>query len=420
MNERIAARNVVEVDEQINAGAGNGIGELDRIPDVVRCLRDFSGDPGEFGSWKKSVERILQMYEPIRGSHKYFGILSVIRNKIIGHADIVLESYNTPLNWAAISRCLNTHYGDKRDLGTLEYQMSSLIQGNMSIQEFYQKVYTNLSLILNKISCMDAGMESRSLLITTYRNKALDTFIRGLNGDLPRLLGMREPSDLPEALQLCLKLENQTFRTNVAQYNSRKAHHAPPPPPRRNSQQQSFYPHLIHWNQPTQGHRHQTNYYPHQQWPRQRNYYPQFPNQQRQQNFYPQPQAFNQQMQQAPPRPFAPKPLPKPQPMDVDQSIQTQRVNYLNRPAPNQFQGKRPPNPSHQVSKPNKFQRNFHIDSSAYPDATYEQAIELEDNNYGQTLQEYTETQEETQEEFDQQQPEGNLINDLSDIHFLE
>lgn len=101
LNERASKRNVLGVDEQVNIATANGIGELDKIPDVVRCLREFSRDPAEVGSLKKSLERILQMYEAIRDSHKYFGIISVIRNKIIGDADIVLESYSTPLNEAA-------------------------------------------------------------------------------------------------------------------------------------------------------------------------------------------------------------------------------------------------------------------------------------------------------------------------------
>ena len=90
--------------------------------------------------------------------------------------------------------------------------MASIVQGNLPVQQFYQKVYAHLSLILNKISCLDVGEEDSRILTTAYRNKALDTFVRGLNGDLPILLGIKEPRDLPEALYLCEKLENQNLR----------------------------------------------------------------------------------------------------------------------------------------------------------------------------------------------------------------
>jgi len=79
--------------------------------------------------------------------------------------------------------------------------MTSLIQGNQTVSEFYQRVYTHLSLILNKITCMEMSRDSMDLFAKSYQEKALDTFVRGLNGDLPRLLGSREPDDLQSALR---------------------------------------------------------------------------------------------------------------------------------------------------------------------------------------------------------------------------
>lgn len=63
---------------------------------------------------------------------------------------------------------------------------------------------------------MDIGQESLCFLIQMYRDKALNTFVRGLKGGLPKLHGMTEPVDLPKAIHLCMKLENQHFRSNYA------------------------------------------------------------------------------------------------------------------------------------------------------------------------------------------------------------
>lgn len=172
-----------DIDEPINVTNDRNLSDMDKIPDVVKSLRDFSGQAQEFNSWKKSVERILKIYEHLKGTPKYYGILSVIRNKITGHADIALESYNTPLNWEKISKCLTLHYADKRDLGTLEYQMTTLVQGNNTIPEFYQTVYHHLSLILNKLGSLDMSQESLNNMTQCYRDKALDTFVRGLKSD---------------------------------------------------------------------------------------------------------------------------------------------------------------------------------------------------------------------------------------------
>jgi len=42
---------------------------------------------------------------------------------------------------------------------------------------------------------MEMSRDSMDLFAKSYRDKALDTFVRSLNGDLPRLLGFREPDD---------------------------------------------------------------------------------------------------------------------------------------------------------------------------------------------------------------------------------
>lgn len=319
-------------DQVINDEPRNNLADLDKIPDVVKCLKEFSGQPGEFSSWKKSVDRILAIYEPFKGTPKYFGILSVIRNKIIGNADIALESYNTPLNWNAISKCLIAHYGDKRDVSTLEHQMSMLIQGNKTVSEFYQEVYTHLSLILNKIGCLNTSNESLMLLTKSYREKALDTFVRGLNGDLPRLLGIREPVDLPQALHLCLKLENQSYRANHV--HSVKKYQFPQLPPRRNihpTQKRPFYPQLAHIPQVNQ------------------------------QVWQPRHQAFPHNSYQ-PPRPS--RPQPRPEPMEIDQSLRSRQINYMNRPHQNNFSGKRP----HSVqNQQRKAQRTYHINTESNP-----------------------------------------------------
>lgn len=419
-----------ETDQKIEDRYLTNLTDLDKIPDIVKCIREFSGQPGEFSSWRKSVDRILQIYESLKGTPKYYGILNVIRNKIVGQADVALESYNTPLNWEKISRCLTLHYADKRDLGTLEYQMMTLIQGNQTIPEFYQRVYQHLSLILNKLSCMDMGQESLNNMIQSYRDKALDTFIRGLKGDLPRLLSIREPSDLPQALQLCLKLQNVDYRIQHANGGTQNGHRRPPIPPpaisKRNGQ--PFYPQLLHNPQgysnpkPIQSLNRHSFDFPVQQPNRPQFGFPtwQYPITPRQ-HYNPQGHPF-----------LPPKPLPKPTPMSVDGSIHSKQVNYANRPQNAQFMKKRPyfnqPNQNPESPRPNKHQRVFHNEQTYdVPDwQQYQEQVMEYDRDYGQTLLEYTNSQniselaneEDLLEQLDGQ--EESEIVELDDVNFLD
>lgn len=406
-------------DQTIEERYRENLHDLDKIPDIVRSLREFSGNPSEFNSWKKSVDRVLQIYDSMKGTPKYYGILSVIRNKVIGNADIALESYNTPLDWNSIVRCLTLHYADKRDLGTLEYQMTSLIQGKNTTQIFYQQVYSHLSLILNKIGCMEMGQESLRLLTQTYRDKALDTFIRGLNGDLPRLLGIREPSDLPQALHLCLKLENQHYRSEYAnKHQNYKHRQQPSPSPMRNLNTQNynrpFYPELTFQNPTrynTPMNSMQQNTFKNQQ---------PFPYHNPQQTFQPHHQ-MRQQFQFQPSRPTEPKPQ-RSEPMEIDQSVQTRNINYQNRPRQTmQFQGKRPASMNH-VPPPFKQQRNFHIQTEQQNFDNIMENEEFQPENYEANY--YQQLQNEDigkyVDSLNQQDKQYEIpTQDLTDIHFL-
>ncbi|XP_055372796.1 uncharacterized protein LOC129606479 [Condylostylus longicornis] len=304
--------------------------QISRLPDCVKDLQTFDGDAVQYVSWVHSVESILRDYEVVRNKPIYRAILQAIRGKIRGRADAALISYNLfDEEWAAIKQCLSLHYADKRDIRTLEHQMSTLTQGRSTIDEFYARVNHQFSLIINKIKTENYTKETIDVLIESQRNRALDVFIRGLNGELSRYLMLQKPSTLPEAYSTCLELQNYSCR-NFAIHNRNDNNRITVPFNKMSMKRQ----------QPSAGNP--------------RSYQPEQPLTVEQRNL-----AYNIQHQresQPPPRP--PKPLEK---MDVDRSIQTRQVNYMNRP--DNYRGiyKRPPSVGNMPS--NKHQRLFNMET---------------------------------------------------------
>ncbi|XP_055375394.1 uncharacterized protein LOC129608095 [Condylostylus longicornis] len=304
--------------------------QISRLPDCVKDLQTFDGDAVQYVSWVHSVESILRDYEVVRNKPIYRAILQAIRGKIRGRADAALISYNLfDEEWAAIKQCLSLHYADKRDIRTLEHQMSTLTQGRSTIDEFYARVNHQFSLIINKIKTENYTKETIDVLIESQRNRALDVFIRGLNGELSRYLMLQKPSTLPEAYSTCLELQNYSCR-NFAIHNRNDNNRITVPFNKMSMKRQ----------QPSAGNP--------------RSYQPEQPLTVEQRNL-----AYNIQHQresQPPPRP--PKPLEK---MDVDRSIQTRQVNYMNRPDDYRGIYKRPPSVGNMPS--NKHQRLFNMET---------------------------------------------------------
>ncbi len=194
----------------------------------------------------------------------------------------------------------------------------------------------------------------------------LDTFIRGLSGDITRLLGIRKPKSLPEALHLCLKLENQSFRAQYPIIKNTIYHH---PLDNNNIHNNNlFNQNISNHNVPKK-----------------------------------QIKNFNQQQRRSPP----PRPPKPPQPMDVDVSLRTNAINYTNPPRPQDF-GKIPYQTSIINHPPPKIQRNFHVNSGLEPNNEhnyqYDNDCQNSDYNYNpsNTTHRY----------------ENEPFLDLTDVHF--
>ena len=79
------------------------------------------------------------------------------------------------------------YYSDKRDIRTLEYKIDDYFMNMLFINDLYQKVHQHLFSILYKVDCLDFDEKTLLVMTNTYWEKALDTFIKGLNRDISLL-----------------------------------------------------------------------------------------------------------------------------------------------------------------------------------------------------------------------------------------
>lgn len=281
---------------------------LDRgkIPSIVRDLPDFDGDARALSNWILDVEDCLELYEDFRERFEYHLVLKTIRRKIKNEANDILISNNTPNDWSQIKEVLRLYYADKRDLMTLDNQMKDMTrQNNETIETYYSRVREMITLISSAITTDESWRGHEAAIIKLYNMKALDTFIRGLGDPLSLFVKNFKPKSLAAAYHYCidfmnLKTRNAAFKPQLPQPipAPRGGIPIPPRPPMPK-------PPLARHN-PVYRHPHHV--------PPPRNFFqPQPPN------------AF------APNRTFYPQ-QPRPEPMDVDRSIQSRRVDYGNRP----------------------------------------------------------------------------------------
>ena len=383
---------------------------IEDIPDLVKGLPQFTGDPNELSTFIQDAETLVRLYTPRARStldekNKFHVICKSIRRKIKGEANDALVASNVNLNWSMIKKTLITYYGEKRDIETLDYQLMSSQQKGDTLENYYDKVNRTLSLIANSIRTDErfAHPEATKAMLYTYNKKAIDAFIRGLDGDLGRFLKNYGPESLAHAYSYCVSFQNLEYRKNITNHKTFEIQTKP-----RNS---------IPILPPKPVHLSRIPVRP-MQYPRMNLYPP------RQMPFMPQPQRNYQYFPQAPPRqPFRPElpqipqrnPFKAPEPMEVDPSIRTANINYSNRPQN-----------SYQQKPPLKRPRLFHAATESYQDPdTEDQAhgntdyVSFDDEEYYpehmQTLERYLHTVENQQAQINEspESDEGAELNFL-------
>lgn len=331
-----------------------------QTPQIIRILPPFDGNPIKLHSFIRSIDDLMPEIERVRGTPAYTVWLLAIRSKIIGDADSVLEFYGTSTDWDEIKTNLVTHYSDKRDEVSLTKDLFKLSQKDKNIEDFYKEIQFSLSLMVNQLNLNEPNRDVRSAKTQFYQDMGLKVFLAGLNEPIGQVIRAQCPTSLKDALRRCLEERN---------FHYQKPKSNPPPVPSRNKFQTTnnnnpfsyghasrsnaipripFQPNYQQMNpfQYIPPFAHPNNFHPAQQPfqqippqralpPAQPNNFPraqQPPSQNPFQRNPPSAQPNNSNRQQAPVANSGAHRLPRPIPMEVDHSIRSRQMNYMNRP----------------------------------------------------------------------------------------
>lgn len=304
----MAQAGVNQLDELINGS---------RIPDTIKLIPTYAGDPKTLSSWISSVDTTLDLYATIRNTNIYNIWVAQIRNKIVGEANDALNSSHTPRGWNEIKSTLIEFFGDKRDLSTLNQKISHLHQGKKSLEVYYHECTNLLTDITAKI-ILDPQNDGHTEHILRYiRDMIKDAFVDGMAEPYSAYTRNFRPTTLIEAYH-CAKeqisadtrkkqrvdLQHKPISVPNARFPMRNQFGLPPPFPRPFFGQPTSRPALTG---PTSFQR------------------VPFGNFSRQGAM---PRTFGTQQR--------PGPLPRPVPMDVDPSLRTRQSNFGVRPQLNQ------------------------------------------------------------------------------------
>lgn len=198
-----------------------------QIPDAVKDLPVYDGNPKTLYEFLENVEEILKLILAIDGTPQAKIILRAIRNKISGQANEVLNMYGTPLEWNAIRINLITHYADKRNETSLIKDLHICKQNTESVEQFYAKIIAIFSTMMNHIKVNENNaqvVQSKQLL---FAEMCLNVFLSGLKEPLGSTIRSMRPNSLADALKYCLDEQNINYIKNGMSHSHRNSMSSP-------------------------------------------------------------------------------------------------------------------------------------------------------------------------------------------------
>lgn len=195
-----------------------------RIPDAIKDLPKFDGNPRLLHEFITNVEEILLHIRGTDNTPQGLILLRAIRNKIDGQANEVLNTYGTPLNWDDIKANLMSHYSDKRTETSLIRDLHNLRQYDKPVEKFYSQVIEIQSTLTNNVSINESDKNVIKAKRDLFTEMCLNSFLSGLREPIGSTVRAMRPESLNIALDYCIKeqninyLQTDTTRSKYSKY----------------------------------------------------------------------------------------------------------------------------------------------------------------------------------------------------------
>lgn len=234
----------------------------DRIYKSLRLVPEFNGNPNVLTRFLNLCDELVLTYVSTEPGSRLsnLALINGILNKITGTAARTLATNGIPSDWQGIRTTLINSFSDHRDETSLYTDLSLLVQGNDTIQVYYEKVQHLLCTIITYVELHESVGTTVEAKRTLYKNLALQTFLRGLDEPLGSRVRCMRPSSLESALEfaqeelnvLYLQKRNKSLPAKKNLYNfyeqapntSNTQQNFRSPAPNLSHQQQNLYSYM--------------------------------------------------------------------------------------------------------------------------------------------------------------------------------
>ncbi|XP_045510069.1 uncharacterized protein LOC123705368 [Colias croceus] len=186
--------------------------------DMLKLIPLFGGDKRILNLFFRKCEYIINKFRGHEEQNIY--VLHAITSRLIGDAAALLSEREDINTWPALKELLEQHFGDPRSEDCTKISLESCkIKSGESYLEFCNRIQNIRSLLISKVN-LSVDTEIKRAKIAIYNHTALNVFLYNLPESMVRIVRLKSPSTLEQALEIVL--EEVNFHE---QYQSRNRIH---------------------------------------------------------------------------------------------------------------------------------------------------------------------------------------------------
>lgn len=203
------------------------IEEITLIPsDMLKIIPLFGGDKRQLNLFIHKSEYIISKFRGSDAQNLY--VYHCITSRLINDAAALLSEREDVMTWSELKALLIQHFGDPRSEQCIAIELEMFkIRHNESYLDFCKRIQTARSILISKVNRLGDEDIKRSK-IDIYNNTALNVFLYNLPEHLVRIVRLRKPATLEEALSIVLEEvdfhEQHSLRNKLYNHSVPKLH----------------------------------------------------------------------------------------------------------------------------------------------------------------------------------------------------
>ncbi|KOB54715.1 Cytadhesion [Operophtera brumata] len=201
--------------ENALSGAAAAPVSASEIPrDALRLIPDYNGDTKVLSFFLKKCEFVISRYQGTADRNEY--IMQAITSKLTGKAAALISERGEFTTYTELKALLVQHFGDPRSEECVAIELETIkIKNNESYLEFCSRIQNIRSVLLSKVNQGVYSNEVKKAKHIIYNNTSLNVFLYNLPEHMVRLVRIKNPTELEEALKYVLEEVNFQEQYNL-------------------------------------------------------------------------------------------------------------------------------------------------------------------------------------------------------------